>query len=528
MAGLTLPIGTELGGYVLQGVLGQGAAGTVYRARDADGLLVAFKLLHPNLAADAASRQRLRREVELLQRVKAPCVARVIDAETLQAEAFVVTELVEGTSLDAFIKLNGPFAIQDLARLAEDLVLAVSLIHQTGVVHRDLKPSNVMLRPDGSVVLIDFGLAQEDNWSRLTGTGLIAGTPGFVAPELLRGADVGPGTDRWACAALLLSAATGRPPFGSGGVETVLARVLEGEADTDGLDRALAGWLTRAVVPVPAQRLALEPLVVGLGALARGEEALPPTLVAPAMYDAGPQPVDHTAPLATAATTPPTAPTAALLWRDQPATEPWASAPPASYPPSGSGLAGAAPSSPAAPPQGSVGPEADPQFLPTPLVSAALWLLASAWALHWPWPAGIGAVTALLLGRAILVGNQAVSARQRRYGQRRSDPARTAVGVPWYLLRALAGIAPGLVIGGALAASGYLMVQHFSNWDRAWAKGLAVATVLLLVWWGPASAATRQGLHLVVRALTTPWWQRALIVVLALTTGLVLAWTALR
>ena len=517
MAGLTLPVGTALGGYVLQGVLGQGASGTVYRAKDADGLVVAFKLLHPNLAVDAAARQRLRREVELLQRIKAPSVARVVDAETQQAEAFVVTELIEGTSLEHYLAQHGPFPSQDLARLADDLVQAVDLIHQAGVVHRDLKPSNVMLRPDGSVVLIDFGLAQEDNWSRLTGTGLIAGTPGFVAPELLRGAEVGPGADRWAAAALLLSAATGRPPFGTGTVETVLARVLEGDADTDGLDQALAGWLRRAVLPDPAARLGLEPLVVGLSALARGEEALPPTLVASQVADAGPVPAAGGAPWTALDTAP--------LWQDQPVAEAWpgAEAPrPAqgADPGPGQGLW------PAGLGTQWQGPGAQPKA--TPVVSLALWLLASAWAMHWLWPAGLSAVVVLLLGRTAWVGNRAVLARQRRFGSRRLDPARTAVGLPWYLLQALVGLLPGLVLGGAVAAGGYWLAQRHTTWDLAIVGGIAVATASLLAWWGPASSPTRFGQRLVLRTLASPWWSRALIGAAALGGALALAWPAFR
>ena len=521
MTGLTLPVGTTLGGYVLQGVVGQGASGTVYRAKDADGLTVAFKLLHPNLAVDAAARQRLRREVELLQRIKAPSVARVVDAETQQAEAFVVTELIEGTSLESYLAQHDPYSGQELALLAEDLVQAVDLIHQAGVVHRDLKPSNVMLRPDGSVVLIDFGLAQEDNWSRLTGTGLIAGTPGFVAPELLRGAEVGPGADRWAAAALLLSAATGRPPFGTGTVEKVLARVLENDADTDGLDPSLAGWLTRATLPDPAMRLQLEPLVMGLAALARGEEALPPTLVAPVTDNAGSIESGDGAPWPAPSTTP--------LWQDQPVAEPWPESPPGAGAPQAAHQADFQAGQPLWP--GGLGTQwQEPGDLPkaTSMVSLALWLLASTWALHWPWPAGLGAVAVLLLGRTAWVGNRAVLARQRRFGSRRMDPARTAVGLPWYLLRALVGLLPGLILGGAVAAGGYWLVQRQTTWDLAVVGAVAVAMASLLAWWGPASSPTRFGQRLVLRTLAPPWWSRALIGAAAIAGALALAWPALR
>jgi len=518
MAGLTLPVGTEIGGYVLQGVLGQGASGTVYQARDADGLTVALKLLHPSVAADQAARQRLRREVELLQRIKAPCVARVFDAETQQAEAFVVTELVEGTSLEAHIRQNGPLGISELAALAHDLASAIATIHQAGVVHRDLKPSNVMLRWDGTVVLIDFGLAQEDAWSRLTGTGLIAGTPGFVAPELLRGADPGPEADQWAAAVLLLSAATGRPPFGKGGVQTVLARVLEGQADIDGIEPNLAALLAQAIHPDPAQRLDLVPLVAALTALSHGEEVLPATLVAPATpaanYSQGAQGTQSDGP----------------SWADQPTTEMTSAGLPPSFARDSRSLGypAAHTETPSAEPTAAFGSDqgqADPDTQPVPAVVGALWLVCVAVAWFW-WPVGIVIAVLIWLARAIWVGREAVSSRQRRRGPRPSDPARTTALAPWYLLRALVGLLPALAVAAGVGVGTYLLVNNLTDFGAQARNTVLVAWASLLVWWGPASAATRQGGRLVLRVLVPTALGRALLVILALSVATVLTWLA--
>ena len=543
MAGLTLPVGTELGGYVLQGVLGQGASGTVYQAEDADGLQVAFKLLHSTVAGDPAARQRLRREVELLQRVKASCVARVLDAETQQAEAFVVTELVDGTSLEQHLKQHGPFEVAELASLAANLTEAIATIHQAEVIHRDLKPANLMMRRDGSVVLIDFGLAQEDAWSRLTGTGLIAGTPGFVAPELLRGGDVGPGADCWAAAALLLSAATGRPPFGSGGVETVLARVLENDPDTDGLDATLAALLRQATMPDLDQRLDLESLVDLLAALARGEAILPPVLDRP--KNEGKNLGNSQTKLL------PSGP----VWADQPISDDLTEALPGALPGTPGTLSGtpATPGTPgtlpgatgtwlsgttqmgqpeAIPPPKTFGalgtqwPGQAPETKPTPLTSLAFWLLAGAVALHWPVVAAGLVVIALWFTRTVWVANQAVAARQRKRGERPSDAARTAVGVPWYLVRAAGGLAPGLILAAAVVALVHLMVGKWTTWQMWLVDGCLVACGILLLWWGPAADGTRQGGRRAVRSLAPKTGQRLLLDLGALLTAGLLIWLA--
>ncbi|MCL2802923.1 MAG: protein kinase [Micrococcales bacterium] len=520
MSGLTLPVGTELGGYVLRGVVGSGASGTVYRANDADGLEVAFKLLHPSVAADSAARQRLRREVELLQRLKAPCVAQVVDAETQQAEAFVVTELIEGTSLDRQVKKHGPFDLPALAVLAQDLAAAIATIHHAGVVHRDLKPANVMLRDDGSVVLIDFGLAQEDAWSRLTGHGLVAGTPGFVSPELLRGAEVGPESDRWAVAAMLISAATGRPPFGGGGVEAVLSRVLEGDGDLAGLEPNLADLLRRAVQADPAARVSLEDLTGALAAMARGEEVLAPTMVAPAEPVARPNAGSRPS-----VQNPPSPPSAAeqtaLIWDDQPLTEQLDPPSPgrmATYPP-GQG-AGTGPGLAVPPPE-------LPRPKATPWLCLAVWILAMAVALHQAIAAAVGLTLILWLARTVCVGRESVAARWRRYGPRPSDPARTAASVPWYLLRGLLGLLPTLLVGTAVGLGGYWVFAWLGDTRPSYVAALAVGLGTLVAWRGPSAEPTRLGQRHLTRAVFPAGWTRLFIGLIALAVAVTLAWPVL-
>ncbi|WP_402374211.1 serine/threonine-protein kinase [Isoptericola rhizosphaerae] len=242
----TLPVGADVGGYSVVSLLGRGAMGAVYEAVDGGGQRVALKVLHAHVDANPAGRQRLRREVAALQRLRHPAVAQVLDAEFEGPHAFVVTELIEGLTLEEEVDARGPLDVADLFSLADQLADALESVHAAGVVHRDLKPSNVMVTGDGPS-LIDFGIAQSPEDARTTMTGFVMGTPGYIAPELLDGGDPVPETDWWSWAALLAFAATGRSPFGVRPTDLVLRRSREGRADLVGVPartgRALAGAL---------------------------------------------------------------------------------------------------------------------------------------------------------------------------------------------------------------------------------------------------------------------------------------------
>ncbi|WP_369369938.1 serine/threonine-protein kinase [Promicromonospora sp. Populi] len=244
--------GTQLGGYTVVREIGSGAMGAVYRAEDGGGNAVALKILHRHLD-DPAARERLRREAAALQGLRHPAVARVLDAELEGPEAFIVTELVEGPTLEEEIDERGPLDARDLFELADQLADALEAVHGTGVVHRDLTPSNVLIARSGPV-LIDFGLAQGPGDPRATRTGYVMGTPGYLAPELLDGAEPGPDTDWWSWAAVLAFSGTGRAPFGVRPTELVLRRSRQGEADLDGLPTRTGRALGAALRAVPAER----------------------------------------------------------------------------------------------------------------------------------------------------------------------------------------------------------------------------------------------------------------------------------
>src|SRR5690606_12013386 len=141
-------------------------------------------------------------EVAHLQRVRHTGVARVLDAEIDSTDAFVVTELLDGQDLAAHVREHGPLSADDLADLAEQLRAALEVVHGAGVLHRDLTPGNVLMTSRGPV-LIDFGIAQAADEARVTSTGLVAGTPGYLSPELLEGGEPSQAADWWGWAALL-------------------------------------------------------------------------------------------------------------------------------------------------------------------------------------------------------------------------------------------------------------------------------------------------------------------------------------
>lgn len=244
--------GSKLGGYTVVREIGSGAMGAVYRAQDDGGHAVALKMLHRHLD-DPAARERLRREAAALQGLRHPAVARVLDAELEGPDAFIVTELVEGPTLEEEIDERGPLDPRDLFELADQLADALEAVHGTGVVHRDLTPSNVLIARTGPV-LIDFGLAQGPGDVRATRTGFVMGTPGYLAPELLDGAEPGPDTDWWSWAAVLAFSGTGRAPFGVRPTELVLRRSRQGQADLDGLPPRAERALGAALRAVPAER----------------------------------------------------------------------------------------------------------------------------------------------------------------------------------------------------------------------------------------------------------------------------------
>jgi hypothetical protein len=229
--------------------------GVVHLARDPQGVLVAVKVLHPNTTESANARLRLAREVETMRRVRSPFVAEVLDADVTGEFPYIVTRYVSGPTLEAMVRSRGPLSGPGLRRLAYGTAEALTAIHAAGVVHRDLKPGNVMLTDDRPVV-IDFGIAQSPDATRLTQTGLVMGTPGYLAPEVIEGQPSSSASDVHSWGATMAYAATGRAPYGGGGdsYQTIFYRIVSGRADLSGVPAPLVPLLSAALARDPAHR----------------------------------------------------------------------------------------------------------------------------------------------------------------------------------------------------------------------------------------------------------------------------------
>lgn len=244
--------GNELGGYRLIRRLGTGGAGTVWLAEDGGGTRVALKVMHPALATSEESRARLEREVRTVNSVRSPFVAHIIDAEIDASQPFVVSEYVEGPTL-AEILSSGPIPLRGVAALSYHLASTIAAVHHANIIHRDIKPSNIICSSRGPV-LLDFGIAMAVDDQHLTRTGLVSGSAGYTAPELLRGKPATKESDWWAWCATLLSCATGRAPFGKGDVMATMMRVIEGEPDLAGLPPMVSDALGGGLSPNPNVR----------------------------------------------------------------------------------------------------------------------------------------------------------------------------------------------------------------------------------------------------------------------------------
>lgn len=493
MAGLRRGTGDEIGGYEVIDTLGRGGSGAVYRVRDGGGTVAALKLV--DARDDEVAARRLEREVNALQSLRHPAVPQVLDAELDGDEKFVVFEYIAGVSLWNYVQEYGPLEGDELANFAERTASALEAVHAAGVVHRDVTPSNIMIGPEGAS-LIDFGLSHKEHDARLTRDGLVSGTAGYVAPEVIDGAEPGPVADWWAWAATLAYTMTGTAPFGSG--TGAISRTLEAQVelpDVPGAD-AVRAALGRDISARPGPREVVAAL--------RGDT----TVIA----GVSERPHGRDVPLTQA--TPTLAPTQVMATE---VTHTVADAVTSDGQRASDGPEGAIPGQP----DYVVDDELERASSELPLARAprrpimtVTWMIAiaSAAALA-PFVAAATLIVVAVVVRAVQRRALALHASRQRKGARRGDVALHTLGFPWHLLRSLGetilAALIALAAGGGVAALGWWLVEtgrlDIVPEAREWVLPGALAGGALVVagalWWGVWMEMTREGGRRVASAL---------------------------
>ncbi|MGW3985462.1 serine/threonine-protein kinase [Streptomyces sp. NPDC004830] len=261
----------RIGAYRLLARLGAGGMGHVYLARSERGRTVAVKLVREELAAQEEFRERFRQEVRSARRVGGYWTAPVLDADTEAAVPWVATGYVAGPSLQQVVGHDhGALPERSVRILAAGLAHALEDIHAAGIVHRDLKPSNVLVTIDGPRV-IDFGIARALETvtdGGLTRTGALVGSPGFMAPEQVRGDRITPACDVFCLGSVLAYAATGALPFGTAnsGVHALMFRIAQEEPDLEGVPEGIADLVRDCLRKDPAARPTLDQVLERTGA----------------------------------------------------------------------------------------------------------------------------------------------------------------------------------------------------------------------------------------------------------------------
>ncbi|MEU9284920.1 serine/threonine-protein kinase [Streptomyces sp. NPDC048275] len=261
----------RIGAYRLLARLGAGGMGHVYLARSDRGRTVAVKLVRRQLAEQEEFRARFRQEVGAARRVGGHWTAPVLDADTEAEIPWLATGYVAGPSLQTVVgRDHGALPERSVRILAAGLAHALKDIHAAGLIHRDLKPSNVLVTIDGPRV-IDFGIARALETvtdGGLTRTGALVGSPGFMAPEQVRGDRITPACDVFCLGSVLAYAATGVLPFGaaSSGVHAMMFRIAQEDPDLEGVPEGLADLVRRCLRKDPAARPSLDEILEFTGA----------------------------------------------------------------------------------------------------------------------------------------------------------------------------------------------------------------------------------------------------------------------
>ncbi|MFZ5471764.1 MAG: serine/threonine-protein kinase [Myxococcota bacterium] len=227
-------VGRHIGRYRILEQLGQGGMSVVYKGLDtALDREVAVKVLHPHLSGKEESRKRLAREAKAVAKLHHPNILEVFDFAAAEAEdAYIVTEYIRGQTLRQYAAGQTFEPPEIAAMVIHEVAAALAHAHEANIIHRDLKPENVMVRDDGVLKLMDFGIAKIiDRDEKMTMTGALVGSPAHMAPEIIEGDEAGPEADVFSLGTMLYLFATTRLPFTAPNTTATLKRILDGVYD---------------------------------------------------------------------------------------------------------------------------------------------------------------------------------------------------------------------------------------------------------------------------------------------------------
>lgn len=258
---MTDVIPTKIGKYEILELVGEGAMGTVYRAKDSVlGRTVAIKVMNESIARQADHRQRFLREAQAAGSLQHPNVVTIYDMGELDGHLFIAMEFVHGTDLEKLMVAAEPLKLQSKLDIVVDVLMGLSYAHKRGIVHRDIKPANIRVDDEGRAKIMDFGVAHLAS-SDMTRTGLVVGTPSYMAPEQVMGGKTVPGTDIFAVGAVLYHLLTGAKPFEGPTLQSLFYRIVTDmprplEEIRPGLPPALNTILQKAMAKEASHRYA--------------------------------------------------------------------------------------------------------------------------------------------------------------------------------------------------------------------------------------------------------------------------------
>jgi serine/threonine protein kinase len=243
----------RLGSFEITGRLGVGEQGAVFLGRDRAGGHVAVKVLHVRLSGEPVARSRFTGAFSSARKVSGFCTAAILAADVDGDRPYVVSQWVDGPSLQQLVDEEGVRGGAVVERLAVGMAVALAAVHRAGALHHNLKPGNVLLGRDGPR-MSDFGIARALEAVNVSFTGHMTEDPSYKAPEQLSGMGIGPAADVFAWASTLVFAATGKPPFGDGSPQQVMRRIVYDQADLSAVPDSLRDVLASALAKDPAER----------------------------------------------------------------------------------------------------------------------------------------------------------------------------------------------------------------------------------------------------------------------------------